>query len=267
MIRADYSVDISLDYMIYDPDSGIILLGTSPIKYKSMNATTSWTTLGSDNTQVTSLSIGSSVNYWYMDGYRVSDGWLLPEGYLLEPVVSPEGNIAEYNIYRMAQYYSSTYGYISIIANDTWINIGSSGTLAANHTINGWTGTITDIPENISIKANEAITAVGTEANQIKITVDTAVSDYQNGSITLDDLQSTIESKSTQLDSLQGNSIADLVAINNAQNSIISIHTPRRGSDNSQPEIMRWMQSKKTLPGFKMNLSSRIVTTWMQCTT
>lgn len=64
------------------------------------------------------------------------------------------------------------------------------------------------------------MTEVGNEANQVQNTVDTAVSDYQNGTITLDELQTTIKDKSTQLDNLQGNTIPDLIAINNAQNSI-----------------------------------------------
>lgn len=220
MIKADYTVPVTLDYMVYDAETGIIMLGSAPIMYQNMKATTSWNTLGTDNSQITSLSIGSSVYYWYMVGERVSDGWKLPEGFILIPVLAPEGDVAEYNIYRVASYHTTKYGYISIIANTTWITIGESGTLAANHTLSGWTGQTTDIPEDISITANEVLTASGEEANQIKNTVDTAVSDYQSGTITLDDLQTTIKDKSTQLDSLQGNTIPDLIAINNAQNSI-----------------------------------------------
>lgn len=204
----------SLQYVVYD--DGSMIVSAAPVYYATINTT--WTALSTDHDAITTPYNGSAA-YFYIPAQTVDNGLYFPEAYYLSPVYSEEGNVAQYNVYAASHYIGANGTYACIVAKASETPMGDDGELCANHNIIGWTGTINDLPEDIGFN-EDSLTSVGEEANTIKTTIDTAVSDYEAGTITVTELQTTIDEQTAQLDNLSPSGIADLIAINNAQNSI-----------------------------------------------
>lgn len=205
-----------LQYVVYDESNGCMILSAAPVYYATIN--TSWTALKTDNDAITTPYNGTG-KYFYVPAQQVDAGLYFPEAYYLDPVYSEEGQIAQYHVYTASHYIGQNGTYAVIIANTDQTPIGKSGTLCANHNITGWTGTINDLPEDIGFD-KESLSSVGQQAIIIKQTIDSAVTDYEQGNITITELKTTIIQQSAQLDTLSPSGIADLIAVNNAQNSI-----------------------------------------------
>lgn len=220
------------DYILYDNDTGAIIVSEKPLTYGLISAGTSYTLVNDSGNDYTTPIIQSGSTdrrkefYWRYSGSTANRSQGYIDTFFLIPVKTTEGNINTYDVYKGGWGYSGSISFTCALNVSLAGNIYFLDSISANYTPTG-IDSVGDLPPDIGGRKIEdivddilnATTSVTTTSNTYVTNITNVYNTYVSGGITLEDAKEQVDNNLDNLKDLAQTPTAtlkDAVNVNNA---------------------------------------------------